>query len=500
MELMKVAFRGKGTIRGTNFEHSESSSTYKSDKNKNGSAKLAKAIAEGIMSLFDGSILGVAITDQDQLYCELTTIGDPTRVYQVLYDDSIIQMYSNAVQIDTSFATRHMFVPLLVEDILSKNNTELLIALQGLREAVRTNGLPLDKNHEQTKKYFFLTNDHFYYNHVKQDYNIVVDRIIGVKIKEDITVKITGEDGKFQIIQPATKKPKSVPTTKKSNSKKKYKTIDFGEPLSDEMIKKIPKLPDYMKIPEEIVPVVNSVAGGSVLAFLQEGPTGTGKTTNVELICREIKLPLITKINCTQNLDEFILGKFIPDGTGNYIFKESEVTEAIRWGGAVVFEEINFGKPEHLAFLNSLLDNNAFVRLDNGEVVHRHPCFRFFATMNNGYEGTKPLNKALRNRFNAIAEVEGLSVDDMKKTLKMETSLSAETIDNILFVYDKICTKIEQEELDTAISLRNLLNWGKQIPDSDFYTASILTVVNPVSDGDKDLKKELIDIVKLKAN
>lgn len=73
-------------------------------------------------------------------------------------------------------------------------------------------------------------------------------------------------------------------------------------------------------------------------------------------------------INCTENLDEFVLGKFIPQDD-KIIFKGSYVTKAIRKGGAVVFEEINFAKPQYLAFLNSLLDDNGFVRLDNGEVV-----------------------------------------------------------------------------------------------------------------------------------
>jgi len=40
----------------------------------------------------------------------------------------------------------------------------------------------------------------------------------------------------------------------------------------------------------------------------------------------------------------------------------------------------------------------------NGEVVKRNPNFRFFATMNMGYFGTKELNQALFNRFSAIIE------------------------------------------------------------------------------------------------
>ena len=98
-------------------------------------------------------------------------------------------------------------------------------------------------------------------------------------------------------------------------------------------------------------------------------------------------------VNCSENLDEFILGKFIPEGD-QIVFKESFITKAIRDGGAVVFEEINFAKPAYLAFLNSLLDDNGFVRLDNGEIVRRNPNFRFFATMNLGYLVRKENNQA----------------------------------------------------------------------------------------------------------
>ena len=113
-----------------------------------------------------------------------------------------------------------------------------------------------------------------------------------------------------------------------------------------------------------------------------------------KLVCQSIGLPIMETINCTENLDEFVLGKYIPQDD-KIVFRESFVTRAIRDGGAVVFEEINFAKPQYLAFLNSLLDDNGFVRLDNGDVVRRHPNFRFFATMNLGYFGTKELNQAL---------------------------------------------------------------------------------------------------------
>jgi len=123
-------------------------------------------------------------------------------------------------------------------------------------------------------------------------------------------------------------------------------------------------------LPKELQGVSNAIQSGDVLAALFHGPAGTGKTMSCKLICQEIQMPIMDTINCTENLDEFILGKYIPVDDG-IIFMESYVTMAIRNGGAVVFEEINFAKPQYLAFLNSLLDDNGFVRLDNGEVV-RH--------------------------------------------------------------------------------------------------------------------------------
>lgn len=84
---------------------------------------------------------------------------------------------------------------------------------------------------------------------------------------------------------------------------------------------------------------------------------------------------------------------------------------------AVLFEEINFAKPQYLAFLNSLLDDNGFVRLDNGEVIKRHKNFRFFAKMNIGYFGTKELNKSL------YIEVEELDVVISTRNLENGQSL-----------------------------------------------------------------------------
>ncbi|MBQ3655368.1 MAG: AAA family ATPase, partial [Bacteroidales bacterium] len=176
--------------------------------------------------------------------------------------------------------------------------------------------------------------------------------------------------------------------------------------------------------------------------------------------------------------------------------KESYVTKAIREGGAVVFEEINFAKPQYLAFLNSLLDDNGFVRLDNGEFVRRHKNFRFFATMNVGYFGTKQLNQALYNRFNAIVEIAQLSETAISRMLLTRVPECSDKINKVLVIYDKIKKKIENEELDIVISPRNLENWVRLAKYEGYVAAAEKTII-PIAKCDRILEATFRDIIKI---
>jgi midasin (ATPase involved in ribosome maturation) len=214
-----------------------------------------------------------------------------------------------------------------------------------------------------------------------------------------------------------------------------------------------------------------------------------------KLVCQAIGLPVMDTINCTENLDEFILGKYIPQEE-KIVFIESFVTKAVRDGGAVVFEEINFAKPQYLAFLNSLLDDNGFVRLDSGEIVKRHPNFRFFATMNVGYYGTRELNQALFNRFNSVIALAELSDDAIKKMLSTRVPECAPYMDKMLGVYKKIKKKIETEELEIVISPRNLENWAR-IARHDGYLLAAEKTIMPVAKNDKTLETAIRGIIYL---
>jgi MoxR-like ATPase len=257
----------------------------------------------------------------------------------------------------------------------------------------------------------------------------------------------------------------------------------------------IPVLGNEFELQKELYCLCNAVQSGDSRAVLFHGPAGTGKTIACKLVCQAISLPILETINCTENLDEYVLGKYIPQGD-KIIFMESFLTKAIRDGGAVVFEEINFAKPQYLAFLNSLLDDNGFVRLDSGEIVKRHQNFRFFATMNLGYYGTKELNQALFNRFNAVIELAALSDDSIRKMLSVRVPECIPFIEKMLSVYHKLRKKIENEELEIVISPRNLENWARLSRHEGFIKASEKTII-PIAKNDRALESAIKGIIYL---
>lgn len=263
---------------------------------------------------------------------------------------------------------------------------------------------------------------------------------------------------------------------------KAFESADFME----EYRELIPILSEEFRLPAKLVSLCSAVAEGDIGSVLLYGPAGTGKTMSCKLICHETGLPLMETVNCTENLDEFILGKYLPE-EDRIVFRESFVTKAIRFGGAVIFEEINFARPQYLAFLNSLLDDNGFVRLDSGEVVRRHKNFRFFATMNIGYYGTKELNQALYNRFNAIVELDELSDEAISTMLAARIPECKNYIKDMLEVYHRIKHKAKAEELDLVISPRNLENWARMAKYEGYITAAEKTIV-PVARGEHSLE------------
>jgi len=371
-----------------------------------------------------------------------------------------------------------------------ENNTEYLRPLAAfagiLAYEMHTNDdikkLLIDYASNPSADTFVNIHEDFYQNHKLDEYELIYVDISDIDLSDRIKLSAS-----YNVIRENLKALGQLQIKP---------IIGFNADIFKEEYREyIPSLTEEFVMPAALGSVCNAIAAGDALAILLHGPAGTGKTISCKLICQEIGLPIMETINCTENLDEFVLGKFLPEGD-KIIFRESYVTKAIRYGGAVIFEEINFAKPQYIAFLNSLFDDNGFVRLDNGEVVRRNQNFRFLATMNFGYFGTKELNQALYNRFNYIVEVAALSDEAIRRMLFARVPECEPVVDKMLSVYHKLKKKIESEELDVVISPRNIENWARLAKYDGYIHAAEKTIVQ-IAKCDRVLEDTIRGIIVL---
>jgi hypothetical protein len=148
---------------------------------------------------------------------------------------------------------------------------------------------------------------------------------------------------------------------------------------------------------------------------LIEGPTGPGKTSAALAYAALRELPFYAIPSNVGIEPSQLFGKYIPHEGGGFIWVDGPVTSIVRNGGILLINEVNFMPDRVATVLFGLLDKRReIVLLDHkGETVRAHrgeECWcgaencedkmvLVMADMNPDYEGTRPLNKAFRNRF-----------------------------------------------------------------------------------------------------
>jgi MoxR-like ATPase len=227
------------------------------------------------------------------------------------------------------------------------------------------------------------------------------------------------------------------------------------------------------------------------IACLLIGETGTGKTSMLREVAYLRKQPYY-RINLTgyTSPDELIGSKSAQ--AGSTYFEEGVMIKAMREGALLVMDEINATPPDCLFALHSLLDDERKVTLPTGTVVYPHPEFRFFATMNPDYEGTKSVNKALTDRFGIILDIKPLEPDLEKDYLKKKGVPDNDT--EIMVMFATKARKAYQERQTTMfVSTRTLLQWGQLISKGlTLEEAFVVSVLNKLP-HDPDMRRGIND-------
>lgn len=142
--------------------------------------------------------------------------------------------------------------------------------------------------------------------------------------------------------------------------------------------------------------------GHNVLLY---GPTGPGKTSLAMAYAAANNLPF-GSIPCHGAIeDKAFFGGLIPkaakSGGSSWEWQDGIVTLIVKHGGVLLLDEVNFLHPRIGAVLHPLLDKRRQITLlnDGGRVIQAHKDLVVVAAYNPDYEGTRPLNKAFKNRF-----------------------------------------------------------------------------------------------------
>ena len=134
---------------------------------------------------------------------------------------------------------------------------------------------------------------------------------------------------------------------------------------------------------------------------LIEGHAGSGKTMSVLAYASARKMRYFN-VACHIGLEaSHLVGRWIPTADGHFQWQDGAVTEIVRNGGVLLFNEFNFAPERFTTFIFSLLDSRREIQLmeNGGEVIKAHPNLLIVADMNPDYRGTRPLNQALADRF-----------------------------------------------------------------------------------------------------
>ena len=177
--------------------------------------------------------------------------------------------------------------------------------------------------------------------------------------------------------------------------------------------------------------------------ILLQGPTSSGKTSMIEHLAKLTGHKFL-RINNHEHtsLDEY-LGTYISTPTGDFVFQEGILVQALRKGHWIVLDELNLAPSDVLEALNRLLDDNRELLIpETQEVITPHPHFMLFATQNPAglYGGRKVLSRAFRNRFLEL-EFDDIPEHELEEILCLRCQIPPSYGAKIVEVY-KVCHRV----------------------------------------------------------
>lgn len=230
-----------------------------------------------------------------------------------------------------------------------------------------------------------------------------------------------------------------------------------GRQLTEEEKKLVWKKPLSHKTSEQEIRVSNEIKRNwnneemKITNILLEGDAGSGKTEMAKALSANFDLPY-TKVTCFADMDKSdIIGAILPVISGeeqsqdekdvSYNFYPSEIVRAFENGYLLEIQEPTVIRDAAvLMALNSALEPDGTINLPT-RIIKRHPEFIAVITTNRGYNGTRLLNEALRDRIQHAEKMDLPSIEVMIERAIAKTGYKNEQIlkllANVIIILDE---------------------------------------------------------------
>ncbi len=212
---------------------------------------------------------------------------------------------------------------------------------------------------------------------------------------------------------------------------------------------------------------------------LLQGNHGTGKSTHIEQVAARLNWPCV-RVNLDGHITRLdLVGRdaiVVRDGVQVTEFQEGILPWSLQRPVALVFDEFDAGRPDVMFVIQRVLERGGrFTLLDQNRVLTAHPSFRMFATANTVglgnltglYHGTQQLNQAQVDRWDIVAKLDYLDVEDEVGIVSARVpELAANTdgprtIASMVAVAGMTRVGFEAGDLSTVMSPRTVISWAE---------------------------------------
>lgn len=245
----------------------------------------------------------------------------------------------------------------------------------------------------------------------------------------------------------------------------------------------------FVKKTLEIIKNNSKLPEPAMLNFLFQGEAGTGKSVGSQMIARMCGLPYrFMTLSANSQEDDLYLNILPGQEAGTFIHNESEFVKAFEYGGIIEIQEANTPKNDSvLTSLNCALDDTQTIQLKNGKVIKRNPNCIVIFTINNGYNGTRPMNQSVLSRLTGKFNFELPKQKELVRELVAKSGISEDDASKMVRCMDDIQKILFDEGEENGVcSFREITNWAKLYAVlGNIHESAEITIINSAtSDSD----------------